>query len=77
MEVEQALLPSQMKAQNQLLREFYGFGKNEMVVVLRELVTECDKKYLDTNSKLIVFNLIRKAQEICRSTKELQNNNGR
>jgi hypothetical protein len=33
MEVEQALLPSQMKAQAILLREFYGFGKNEMAVV--------------------------------------------
>lgn len=75
MEVEQALLPSQMKAQAILLREFYGFGKNEMVVVLRELVTECDNKYLDTNSKLIVFNLIRKAQEICRSTNELKASN--
>jgi hypothetical protein len=70
MEVEQGLLPSQMKAQAILLREFYGFGKNEMVVVLRQLVTECDD--LDTNSRLIVFNLIRKAQEICRSTKEIQ-----
>lgn len=75
MEVEQALLPSQIAAQNQLLREFYGFGKNEMVVVLRELVTECDE--LDTNSKLIVFHLIRKAQLMCRSTKELQDDNGR
>jgi hypothetical protein len=70
MEVEQGLLPSQMKAQAILLREFYGFGKNEMVVVLRQLVTECDE--LDANSRLIVFNLIRKAQEICRSTKEIQ-----
>jgi len=75
MEVEQALLPSQIAAQNQLLREFYGFGKNEMVVVLRQLVTESDD--LDADSTLIVLNLIRKAQEICRSTKELQNNNGR
>jgi hypothetical protein len=75
MEVEQALLPSQMKAQAILLREFYGFGKNEMVVVLRQLVTESDD--LDADSTLIVLNLIRKAQEICRSTKELQNNNGR
>ena len=75
MEVEQALLPSQMKAQAILLREFYGFGKNEMAVVLRELVTECDE--LDAKSSLIVFHLIRKAQLMCRSTKELQNNNGR
>ena len=73
MEIEQALLPSQMKAQALLLREFYGFGKNEMVIVLRELVLECDD--LDANSQRIVFNLIRKAQEICRSTKELQNDN--
>jgi hypothetical protein len=70
MEVEQGLLPSQMKAQAILLREFYGFGKNEMVVVLRQLVTECDD--LDADSTLIVLNLIRKAQEICRSTKEIQ-----
>jgi len=70
MEVEQALLPSQMKAQAILLREFYGFGKNEMVVVLRQLVTESDD--LDADSTLIVLNLIRKAQEICRSTKEIQ-----
>jgi hypothetical protein len=73
MEVEQALLPSQMAAQNQLLREFYGFGKNEMVVVLRQLVTECDE--LDTASSLIVFNLIRKAQLMCRSTNELKASN--
>ena len=73
MEVEQALLPSQMAAQNQLLREFYGFGKNEMVVVLRQLVTECDE--LDTTSSLIVFNLIRKAQLMCRSTNELKASN--
>ena len=70
MEVEQGLLPSQMKAQAILLREFYGFGKNEMVVVLRQLVTESDD--LDVDSRLIVFNLIRKAQEICRSIKEIQ-----
>jgi hypothetical protein len=70
MEVEQALLPSQMKAQAILLREFYGFGKNEMAVVLRQLVTESDD--LDADSRLIVLNLIRKAQEICRSTKEIQ-----
>ena len=75
MEIEQALLPSQMKAQALLLRDFYGFGKNEMVVVLRELVTECDE--LDSKSSLIVFHLIRKAQLMCHSTKELQNNNGR
>lgn len=75
MEVEQALLPSQIAAQNQLLKEFYGFGKNEMAVVLRELVTECDE--LDSKSSLIVFHLIRKAQLMCHSTKELQNNNGR
>ena len=73
MEVEQSLLPSQMAAQNQLLRKFYGFGKNEMAVVLRELVTECDE--LDSTSSLIVFNLIRKAQEICRSTNELKASN--
>jgi hypothetical protein len=70
MEVEQGLLPSQMKAQAILLREFYGFGKNEMVIHIRQLVTECND--LDANSRLIVFNLIRKAQEICRSTKEIQ-----
>jgi len=73
MEVEQGLSPSQMAAQNQLLREFYGFGKNEMVVVLRQLVTECDE--LDTTSSLIVFNLIRKAQLMCRSTNELKASN--
>ena len=73
MEVEQGLLPSQMKAQAILLREFYGFGKNEMVVVLRQLVTECDE--LDANSSSIVFHLIRKAQLICRSTNELQASN--
>ena len=71
MEIKQALLPSQMKAQALLLREFYGFGKNEMVIVLRELVLECDD--LDANSRGVVFNLIRKAQKICRSTKELHN----
>jgi len=70
MEVEQGLLPSQMKAQAILLREFYGFGKDEMVVVIRQLVTECND--LDANSRLIVFNLIRKAQKICKSTKEIQ-----
>jgi hypothetical protein len=70
MEVEQGLSPSQMKAQAILLREFYGFGKDEMVVVIRQLVTECND--LDANSKLIVFNLIRKAQKICKSTKEIQ-----
>lgn len=75
MEIEQALLPSQMKAQALLLKDFYGFGKTEMVVVLRELVTESDD--LDTNSQRVVFNLIRKAQEICRNTEELQNDNGR
>lgn len=73
MEIEQALLPSQMKAQALLLKDFYGFGKTEMVVVLRELVTESDD--LDTNSQRVVFNLIRKAQGICRNTEELQNDN--
>ena len=73
--MDESATASQMAAQNQLLREFYSFGKNEMVVVLRELVTECDKKHLDTNSKLIVLNLIRKAQEICRSTNELKASN--
>jgi len=75
MEVEQALLPSQIAAQNLLLREFYGFGKNEMAIVLRELVTECDE--IDATSSSIVFHLIRKAQLMCRSTEELQDDNER
>jgi len=73
MEVEQALLPSQIAAQNLLLREFYGFGKNEMAIVLRELVIECDE--LDATSSSIVFHLIKKAQLMCRSTDELKASN--
>ena len=71
--MDESVTASQMAAQNQLLREFYGFGKNEMAVVLRELVTECDE--LDATSSLIVFNLIRKAQLMCRSTNELKASN--
>jgi hypothetical protein len=71
--MDESVTASQMAAQNQLLREFYGFGKNEMVVVLRQLVTECDE--LDAKSSSIVFHLIRKAQLICRSTNELKASN--
>jgi hypothetical protein len=71
--MDESATASQMAAQNQLLREFYGFGKNEMVVVLRQLVTECDE--LDAKSSSIVFHLIRKAQLMCRSTNELKASN--
>jgi hypothetical protein len=71
--MDESATASQMAAQNQLLREFYGFGKNEIVVVLKELVTECDE--LDAKSSSIVFHLIKKAQLMCRSTNELKASN--